>query len=102
MKKVHHLVLLKFKPDTPATTIAELFEALARLQTVIPGIAHFCGGAYSSPEGLNQGFTHGFTMTFTGAEARNRYLSHAEHERVKEQFLPGVADKSMPRKWRCG
>jgi len=90
--KVHHLVLLKFKPETTPASIAALFQALARLQTVIPGIEGFRGGAYASPEGLNQGFTHGFVMTFTSAAARNAYLAHAEHERVKEQFLPGVAD----------
>jgi hypothetical protein len=92
MKKVHHVVLLKFKPDTTVATVAALFEALARLPAVIPGIERFRGGPYSSPEGLNQGFTHGFVTTFVSAEARNGYLSHPEHERVKEQFLPGVAD----------
>ena len=92
MKKVHHLVLLKFKPDTTPATVAALFEALGRLRTVIPGIEAFRGGPYASPEGLNQGFTHGFAMTFSSVAARDAYLAHPEHERVKEQFLPGVAD----------
>jgi hypothetical protein len=92
MKKVHHLVLLKFKPATPPASITALFQALVRLKEVIDGIEGFRGGAYSSPEGLNQGFTHGFVMTFTSAAARDGYLTHAEHERVKEQFLPGGAD----------
>ena len=90
MSKVYHVVLLKFKPETPAQTVAELFEALAALREVIPGIEDFRGGPYSSPEGLNQGYTHGFLMTFTGAAARDAYLTHPEHERVKDRFLPGV------------
>src|SRR5262245_8826832 len=90
MKKVHHLVLLKFKASTTPQTISDLYVALARLQHVISGLESFCGGPYSSPEGLNQGFSHGFVMTFADAEARNRYLTHREHEKVKETFLPAV------------
>ena len=90
MKKVHHLVVLKFKPGTSHTAIADLFAALARLTRVIPGILHYAGGPYASPEGLNQGFTHGFLMTFAGAAARDAYLTHPEHERVKRDFLPSV------------
>jgi hypothetical protein len=90
MRKVHHLVVLKFRPETTAKTIAELFEALAGLRRTIPGIEHFAGGPYSSPEGLNHGFTHGFVMTFSSAAARDAYLSHPEHDAVKYRFLPGV------------
>jgi hypothetical protein len=88
--RVHHLVVLKFRPETTAKTVAELFRALADLRKVIPGIEHFCGGPYSSPEGLNQGFTHGFVITFTSPAARDAYLTHPEHEAVKHRFLPGV------------
>jgi hypothetical protein len=81
------MVLLKFKPGTPESAIREGFEELARLRQVIPGLESFAGGPYSSPEGLNQGFTHGFLMTFASPAARNGYLPHPEHERVKQQLL---------------
>jgi hypothetical protein len=90
VRKVYHLVLLKFRPETTERTVAELFQALADLRQVIPGIEEFKGGPYSSPEGLNQGFTHGFVMAFSGAGARDAYLGHPEHEWVKQRFLPGV------------
>jgi hypothetical protein len=92
VRKVYHLVLLKFRPETTERTVADLFQTLADLEKVIPGIEQFRGGPYSSPEGLNQGFTHGFLMTFTDAAARNAYLEHPEHEWVKQRFLPGVAN----------
>jgi hypothetical protein len=50
----------------------------------------FCHGPYSSPEGLNDGFTHGFIMTFESSAARNAYLPHPEHDRAKEFVLPWV------------
>lgn len=90
MKKVQHLVLLKFKSAEAARQWGALYAALAALRKTIPGILAFSGGPYSSPEGLNQGFTHGFVMTFASAADRNRYLDHPDHEQVKRDFLPYV------------
>ena len=54
--------------------------------------AQASAGPYSSPEGLNRGSTHGCLMTFADAAARNSYLTHPDHEKVKEQFLPFVEE----------
>jgi hypothetical protein len=90
MKKIHHMVVLKFKPGTSTETVTQLYGALSELQRLIPGIEAFAGGPYSSPEGLNQEFTHGFLFTFSSAMDRDRYLTHPDHERVKDQFMPSV------------
>ena len=89
---IQHIVLLKFKPAVSEETIAGLFAQLAQLQPLIPGMTSFSGGPYTSDEGLNQGYTHGFIMTFIDAEARNHYLPHPEHQRVKTAILPAVED----------
>ncbi len=88
MTKIQHMVLFDFKPDTTESTINGIFEELAGLQSLCPGITHFAGGAYSSPEGMNGSFTHGFLMTFDCAENRDIYLPHPEHERVKALIVP--------------
>ncbi len=85
--KVHHIVLLKMKR---LDKVGPLFAALERLNGPIGGIESFQAGPYASPEGLNQGYTHGFLMTFTDAAARDAYLVHPEHEQVKNEFLPFV------------
>jgi hypothetical protein len=90
MATVHHMVLLQFKAGTPEKRIGDLFAALGRLRETIPGIVHCSGGPYASPEGLNQGYSHGFLMTFTGRAERNQYLDHPAHEAVKREFLPLV------------
>lgn len=92
MPKIQHMVLLKFKESVAQSEIDDLFTQLEELKDLIGGILHFSGGAYSSPEGMNKGFTHGFLMTFESAEARDIYLPHAEHERVKSAVLPLVDD----------
>ncbi|HAX89107.1 MAG TPA: hypothetical protein DCY91_23285 [Cyanobacteria bacterium UBA11370] len=78
MPTIQHMVLVQMKPEVTAEKITELFEALAQLKQLIPGITYFSGGPYSSPEGLNQGYTHGFLMTFESVEARNTYLWHPD------------------------
>ena len=92
MPAVQHMVLLKFKPGVSSKTIDNLFAQLAELQSPIPGIRRFVGGPYSSHEGLNQGFTHGFLMEFEDAAARDFYLPHPEHERVKAAIIPCIDD----------
>ena len=87
MPQIQHLVLLKFKPEVVPEKIAELLKQLSELQQLIPGITYYAGGSYSSSEGLNQDYTHGFVMTFESADARDAYLPHPEHERVKAALL---------------
>lgn len=88
---IRHVVLFQWKPETTEANIAEAFRALAALKGKIPGLQQFEGGPYSSPEGLNQGFTHGFIMTFSDAASRDAYLPHPEHERAKAVIVPHLA-----------
>lgn len=90
MAEIKHIVLLKFKPATTESQIAGFFKELAGLTRKIPGLNNFIGGRYSSPEGENRGYTHGFIMSFTDAAARDSYLPHPEHERVKNGIVPHV------------
>ncbi|MBN1346520.1 MAG: Dabb family protein [Phycisphaerae bacterium] len=88
MAQIKHAVLLRFKSSTTPAKVGEIFEALRGLGDKIPGILDFSGGAYSSGEGLNKGFTHGFIMTFVDAKARDVYLPHPDHEVVKQMIFP--------------
>ncbi|MCI0684192.1 MAG: Dabb family protein [Gemmataceae bacterium] len=89
MSQVHHVVLVTFKPGHDGQAPA-LFDALWALKAKLPGMQGYRYGLNSSPEGLNQGFTHGFVMTFADAAARDQYLVHPDHEAVKAKFLPLV------------
>jgi hypothetical protein len=92
MSRIQHVVLLQFKPEITAEKIQYLFDRLAELKMLIPGIIHFSGGIYSSHEGLNKNYTHGFVMTFASVEARDTYLPHPEHEKFKEEIFPCLDD----------
>jgi len=84
------MVLLRFKPSATKESIGRLFAALQDLKKTIAGMDYYAAGPYASSEGLNQGFSHGFLMTFADAAARDTYLVHPAHERVKDEFLPLV------------
>ena len=84
---IRHIVLMKIRAGVPQKQIDAVFAALAGLKNKIPGVLSFDGGPYSSKEGLNKGFTHGFAMDFPSAAARDRYLPHPEHEKVKGKVV---------------
>ncbi len=92
MPTVQHMVILKFKASTPQERIDEIFVELAGLQSLIPGMTRFVGGPYASGEGMHKDFTHGFLMEFTSSTARDVYLPHLEHERVKAMIIPCIDD----------
>ena len=90
MAKVKHIGLVKFKEGTPDDQIQNVFDRILDITESIAGIEDYVSGPNSSPEGLNQGYTHAFIMTFTDAAARDAYLPHPEHERVKALIMPVV------------
>jgi len=81
---ITHVVLFKFKPTSSEQDIQACFSQLAELTQALPIIRSYQFGQYSSQEGLNQGFTHGFVMTFDNEADRDEYLVHPEHVKVAE------------------
>ncbi len=90
MGLVKHIALVQFKSTASPALVTELWNEFSRLPELVPGIIDFAGGLNTSPENLNRGLTHGFVMTFKDAAARDAYLLHPEHERVKARVLPHV------------
>ncbi len=88
MPEVKHFAILKFNADVTDAQIDDCFAALRGMVGQIPGLQEVIGGPYDSPEGMNDGFTHGFIMTFDSPEARDTYLPHPIHEEVKAQIIP--------------
>jgi hypothetical protein len=82
-----HMVLFKVRKDVAQAEVARVFQAIGALKHEIAGIQGYSWGPYSSPEGMQRGFTHGFVMTFVDAKSRDAYLPHPLHEEVKKQAL---------------
>lgn len=85
---VRHYGVFKFKEYVQDEEIEECFRRMKGMVGRIDGLTDMEYGPYNSGEGMNQGFTHGFLMTFSSVEARDEYLPHPIHEEVKEFVVP--------------
>ena len=90
MSKVKHYGCFQFKSGTTEEQIAGCFAAMEGMVGKIPGLLDFAYGPYDSAEGLNDGYTHGFIMTFSSPQARDEYLPHPLHEEVKDIVVPNL------------
>lgn len=88
MNQVKHYGVFQFKDEVTEEQIEHCFAEMKGMVGKIPGLLELIHGPYRSSEELNDGFTHGFIMTFDSESSRDAYLPHPEHERVKEIVVP--------------
>lgn len=86
--RLRHVVLFQFKASSSQEEIAQVVQAFRELPKQIPQIAEFEYGTNNSPEGLEDGFTHCFLVTFRSEEDRDSYLPHPHHQRFVEILRP--------------
>ena len=79
-KLLRHAVLFAFKSTCSPEDIASVEEAFRALPAAIPEIVGFEWGTNNSPEGLAQGFTHLFFLSFRDEDGRDKYLPHPAHK----------------------
>jgi hypothetical protein len=77
--KLRHIVLLQFKEGTPPEKVKEIEDGFRALPSKIPTVIDFEWGTNNSPEGLADGFTHCFLVTFKNEKGRAEYLPHPAH-----------------------
>lgn len=83
-----HYGMFQFKEGVTKSEIENCFMTMQAMVGKISGLLEMEYGAYESSEGLNDGYTHGFIMTFDSPESREAYLPHPIHEKVKELVIP--------------
>ena len=91
-KALPHVVLFKFKDTASAEDVKKVVDAFKALPGKIKQIKDLEWGTNSSPEGLNQGLTHCFFLTFSSDKDRDAYLIHPDHKAFGEVVGP-VLDK---------
>lgn len=96
---LRHVVYFSFKEESSPEDIQGVIDAFRDLQDEIDGIKGFEWGVNSSPEGLNKGLTHAFTLTFHSEEERDAYLPHPAHQRFGEILGPHLKDVTVIDYW---
>ncbi|CAG7554976.1 unnamed protein product, partial [Fusarium equiseti] len=69
---VTHTVLFQFKSDVDSSQVREACLANPFINT--PYIVSLVGGKDNSPEGMQNGLTHGFVVIFNSTEDRDYYV----------------------------
>ncbi|MES2813539.1 MAG: Dabb family protein [Pseudomonadota bacterium] len=77
---IRHIVLLKARPDVTEAHIQSIFADLHALK--LPGILAIHSGRSESPEQIERGYLHGFTVDFADWQALAAYQVHPDHKRV--------------------
>jgi hypothetical protein len=85
---LRHIVLFGFKSTSSPDDVRKIVDAFKTLPSKISEIKDFEWGINSSPEGLNQGLTHAFTVTFHSDADRDTYLPHPAHKEFVDILGP--------------
>lgn len=79
---IRHIVLVHFRADVTEAAIAAIFADLAAIKAKLPGVLDLRSGRSESPEKMERGHMHGFTIDFTDWAALAAYQDHPDHKRV--------------------
>jgi hypothetical protein len=82
------VVLLKFKDDATAEQIRKVENAFTALPSKVDAIYDLEWGTDVSVEGLQQGFTHCFFVSFRSEDDRAKYLPHPAHKEFGQILGP--------------
>jgi hypothetical protein len=91
-KELRHVVLFGWKANADTAAINRVVDAFRVLPKQIKSIKKFEWGVNNSPENLNQGLTHCFTLTFRSEKDRDDYLVNPSHKEFT-RLLPDVLEK---------
>ena len=90
-RALRHVVLFGFKPEATPADIEGVVARFCALKRLVPGVEALEWGRDISPEGLAQGHSHAFSLTFASEAARDAYLPHPEHQAFVASIGPFVA-----------
>jgi hypothetical protein len=94
VKLLRHVVIFKFKDSASVADVKKVVDAFRELPSKVPAVAEFEFGINNSPEGLADGFTHCFFITFKSEKDREAYLPHPAHSAFVEVLKPHL-DKAL-------
>ena len=82
---IRHIVLVRFRAGVSEAAIAGIFAALPKLAARL-GFT-FAAGRSESPEKIERGYLHGFTIDFASWAALAAYAEDAEHKAFGGQLV---------------
>ncbi|MDQ2064957.1 Dabb family protein [Xinfangfangia sp. CPCC 101601] len=84
---IRHIVLVKFRPEMTEAEIAALFADLGKITQKLSGALDIRAGKSESPEQIERGYLHGFTIDFEDWQALSAYQDHPDHRRLGARLV---------------
>ena len=84
---VRHIVLIKFKPGVTEAAVSALWDELRAIEGKVPGLGAIHAGRSESPEKIERGYMHGFTVDFTDWDALAAYQAHPDHRALGAKLV---------------
>ena len=90
---IHHVVMFRWKPETPDGQVELVHDALGQLPGLVPTIRSYDHG---SDLGAEEGtFDYAISATFDDLEGWRAYDRHPDHEEVRAKLIrPWVAQRA--------
>ena len=85
---LRHVVMFQFKETSSKKDVQKVVKAFNALPSKIDTIIDYEYGVNNSPEGLDNGFTHVFLVTFADEAGRAVYLPHPDHKAFVSVLKP--------------
>ena len=89
-----HVVFFKFKDSATPAEVQGIESAFLELTKKVNTVTAFEWGTNVSPEGLNDGFTHCFLVTFKDKAGLEAYLPHEAHKAFGAKLQP-ILEKAL-------
>ncbi len=87
-KVLRHVVLFAFKDTSSEADIQDVVATFLALKDQIDVVISMDGGKDVSNEGLQDGFTHAFTVTWKDEAGRAAFGLHPAHQAFVEKVSP--------------
>jgi len=87
-KELKHVVLFTFKASSSKAAVDSVVKAFNHLYGTVPQVKNMEWGLNMSPEHLDQGFTHCFSLTFSNEKDLADYQLHPAHKAFQTILKP--------------
>jgi hypothetical protein len=87
-KELKHVVLFTFKASSSSASVDSVVKAFNHLYGTVPQVKNMEWGLNMSPEHLDQGFTHCFSLTLSNEKDLADYQSHPAHKDFQTILKP--------------
>lgn len=84
---IRHIVLVQFKSSVSDDEIADIFSELHSVKESVAGVVAIAAGKSESPEKMERGYMHGFTVDLADWDALAAYQADPEHRRLSTRLV---------------